>query len=66
MVTSNGSGPKRPAKVRRRHAARVKDWRERDELRERVWKLMSGPKGDVARAEVAKAIRRIEKAAQGR
>lgn len=48
----------RPPSIRRRHAARVRDWRERDEIRTRIWHAMQGPNGDKIRSSIERILRR--------
>jgi hypothetical protein len=57
---TNGHTPThtRPPVVRKRHAARVRDWRERDVLRKRIWDAMSGPRGHEVRSAIERALRR--------
>lgn len=58
MRTSNHHISKSTPSMRRRNAARIRDWRARNELRERMWEAIRGPKGDKVRAAVERAIRR--------
>ena len=56
METSS-SNPRTPA-VRKRHAGRVRDWRERDAIRKQVWEAMRQPGASKLRAALERVLER--------
>ena len=58
MVTTPVDYSKRTPQERAKHAARIKDWRLRNEIRLRVWHLLTAYKTGVKAKRVREALER--------